>query len=179
MARRYLFGPVTRPFAEQNLYEEREAGDCVAFGLTDAPDLTIGLSDTWEDMVARLPSDWLPRFIVLYLPYERIPSFLWSAPAPVVALAADWNLLWHHFRRCLHRADLVLTDEAGVEVMAREGIGHARAANLYGCERAFLGAQPLGHLHHGRASPLHQGPDRRRRCLELSAGRGRQRHPGH
>jgi hypothetical protein len=136
MSQRYLFGPVTRAFAEQNLYQEREAGNCLAFGLTDGPDLTIGLSDAWEDMSARLPSGWLPDFVVLYLPYERIPRFLWSAPVPLVALAAYWNLLWHHYRHCLGRSDLVLTDEAGVEVMAREGIGHARAANLFGCERA-------------------------------------------
>jgi hypothetical protein len=35
---------------------------------------------------------------------------------------------------------LVLTDRAGVEVMARAGMDHARYANLYGCERDFLNA---------------------------------------
>src|SRR5438105_3049511 len=139
MTQRYLFGPVSTAFAEQNLYDERQAGNCLAFSVNGGPDLTIGLSDTWDAMLARLPSGWLPDFVVLYLPYERIPAFLWSAPVPVVALAADWNLLWHHYRHCLGRADLVLTDEAGVEVMGREGMLHARAANLYGCERRFLG----------------------------------------
>jgi hypothetical protein len=144
MTQRYLFGPVSTTFAEQNLYEERQGGNCLAFGLKDGPDMTVGLSDTWDDMADRLPAGWLPDFVVLYLPYERIPSFLWLAPVPLVALAADWNLLWHHYRRCLQRADLVLTDEAGVEVLGREGMGHVRAANLYGRAWLFGGVRGQG-----------------------------------
>ena len=32
MPRRYLFGPVTGEFADQNLYQARRAGVCLAFG---------------------------------------------------------------------------------------------------------------------------------------------------
>jgi hypothetical protein len=132
MTRRYLFGPVSTTFAEQNLYEEREAGNCLAFGVRDGPDLTIGLSDTWEGVAWRLPAGWAPDFVVLYLPYERIPACVWSAPVPVVALAADWNLLWHHYRRCLRHADLVLTDQAGVEVIKSQITNDKQIAKLKG-----------------------------------------------
>jgi tetratricopeptide (TPR) repeat protein len=137
MTRRYLFGPVSTTFTDQNLYEERQGGNCLAFDLKAGADLTISPRDNWEAVCARLPGGWRPDFVVLYLPYRQIPACLWSAPLPVVALAADWNLLWHHYRNCLRRVDLVLTDRPGVEAMSREGILHARSANLFGLERGW------------------------------------------
>jgi tetratricopeptide (TPR) repeat protein len=54
---------------------------------------------------------------------------------PLVGLAQDWNLLWHTYRHLLPHVDRVLTDTVGVELLAKEGIRHARAANLFGLER--------------------------------------------
>src|SRR5437660_626985 len=122
--RRYLFGPVSEAFADQSLYQQRLAGQCLAFDAAGSMDLKIGAGDSWECVTARVPEGWRPEFIVLYLPYTSIPACLWSAPVPIVGLAADWNLLWHHYRHCLRRCDLVLADKLGGEVMAREGIGH-------------------------------------------------------
>ena len=85
---------------------------------------------------------WQPDFIALYLPYTVVPECLWSAQVPRIGLAADWNLLWHDYRRSLRACHLVLTDAAGVDVMAREGIAHAQAFNLFGCERAYLEPPP-------------------------------------
>ena len=68
MGRRYLFGPVTRAFAEQNLYSQREIGDCLAFDAGGTTDLAIGPADSWEAVRQRLPTGWEPDFIVLYLP---------------------------------------------------------------------------------------------------------------
>ncbi len=129
---RYLFGPVSKDFSEQNLGQPTRMGECLTFNFGLDADLTIGPHDTWDSLHGRLPPDWQPDFIVLYLPYTSIPACLWSAPVPIIGLAADWNLLWHHYRSVLRRCDLVLTDAAGVEVMRREGILHARAAVLYG-----------------------------------------------
>ena len=138
MPRHYLFGPVTPLYADQNLYRHRQARQCLAFDEQGATDLAIGQGDAWESICARLPDGWQPDFIVLQLAYTTIPPALWKAPVPLIGLASDWNLLWHHYRRQLRRCDLVLTDAAGVDVMAREGISHACAAVLFGCERAFL-----------------------------------------
>jgi GT2 family glycosyltransferase/tetratricopeptide (TPR) repeat protein len=140
--RRYLFGPVTADFAEQYLSRPRGAGECLAFSADGSTDLTIGADDTWEAICGRLPTGWQPDFIALYLPYTTIPASLWTAPVPLVGLAADWNLLWHSYRRLLRRCDLVLTDLPGVEVLAREGIPHARVANLFGLPRSFLDGSP-------------------------------------
>src|SRR5262249_28482204 len=52
--------------------------------------------------------------------------------------AADWSFQWHSYRHCLPKCDLVLTDAPGVEQMEREGIWHARAANLSGCGPSYL-----------------------------------------
>jgi tetratricopeptide (TPR) repeat protein len=140
MPRRYLFGPVSAAFAEQKLHAARREGDCLAFNAAGDTDLTVGPQDTWEQVAARLPPGWRPDFLALRLDYTTVPEGLWSAPLLLVGLAADWTLLWHHYRRCLRRCDLVLTDAPGVAALARDGLPHARAANLFGCERADLEA---------------------------------------
>jgi hypothetical protein len=140
MPKRYLFGPINATYADQHLRRACQAGDCRVFDQSGSTGFTIGPSDSWQDVCGRLPDGWRPDFIALYLSYMHVPRCLWTAPVPVVGLAPDWNLLWHQYRRQLRRTDLVLTDTAGVEALAREGIAHARAANLYGAERAFAEA---------------------------------------
>jgi hypothetical protein len=142
MPRRCPFGPVTADFAGRNLHRARQAGDCVALDRAGATDLAIEPADTSETVCARLPAGWQPDFVVLYLLYTIVPACLWSAPVPLIGWGPHWNLLWHGHRRRLRGCDLVLTDTAGVEAMAREGIAHARAANLFGCGRSFLEAMP-------------------------------------
>ncbi len=138
MNSRYLFGPVTPAFAAEHLAQARASGECLTFNAQGGADLTIRPGDRWEDIEKFLPGDWRPSFIALYLPYTSIPAGLWEAPCPLVGLAADWNLCWHWYRHCLRSVEIALTDTAGVEALHREGIPHARAANLYGLERSFL-----------------------------------------
>jgi GT2 family glycosyltransferase/predicted Zn-dependent protease len=143
MTLRYFYGPVAADFAARNLAGPRRRGECLAFDLANGADLTIGPADTWEDVCRRFPAGWQPDFLALGLHYTHIPACLWSAPVPVVGLAADWNLLFHWYRYSLMRqCELVLTDMPGVEVLARSGIHHARAANLFGLDRAFLDNPP-------------------------------------
>jgi GT2 family glycosyltransferase/predicted Zn-dependent protease len=145
MSRRHLFGPTTPSFAYHNLEEQRQAGCCLAFDPAGATNIVIGPSDTWEEVCHRLPQGWQPDFVVLYLPYTTIPACLWTAPVPLIGLAADWQLQWHSYRRRLRCVDLILTDTAGVEALARAGISHARAANLFGCPPSFVnGPWPEG-----------------------------------
>jgi len=67
-----------------------------------------------------------------------IPACLWSAPVPVIGLAPHWDLLWHSYRHQLPLCDLVLADSCGVATLKGQGITHARAVNLCGCERSWL-----------------------------------------
>jgi len=138
MPRRHLFGPVSAAFAAQHLARQCRAALCRTLDAVDFPEGAAAAADTWNALLTRLPADWRPEFVALDLHYTAVPPVLWSAPVPVVGLAADWNLLWHHYRRALRRCDLVLTDAAGVDALAREGITHARSANLFGCGRDFL-----------------------------------------
>jgi GT2 family glycosyltransferase/tetratricopeptide (TPR) repeat protein len=137
MALRCLFGPVTGAFADQNLNRPRSVGDCLAFGPDGNADLTIKPGDSWEEVRRQLPAGWEPDLLTLHLAYGSIPGCLWRAPLPKVGLATDWNLLWHYYRGRLSRCDLVLTDAAGAEALAREGIA-AQAAALCGCDRGFV-----------------------------------------
>jgi GT2 family glycosyltransferase/Tfp pilus assembly protein PilF len=136
MTLRYLFGPVTKHFAEQNLRGPRQAGDCLAFNTDGDVDLTIGPRDTWNDVRARLPSGWEPDLVALWLPYTTVPGCLWSAPPVRVGLATDANLLWHYYRRALAACDLVFTDAWGAERCQQAGIAQARPGILCGCENA-------------------------------------------
>jgi GT2 family glycosyltransferase/tetratricopeptide (TPR) repeat protein len=142
MARRYLFGPVTPPFADQCLNRVRKEETCLTFDADGKTDLAIGPADSWGQVCGRFPAGWQPDFIALWLPYTSIPACLWSAPVPVVGLALDWPLLWHYYRRRLRSCDLTFIDPPGVEALAAEGISHVRPANLYGCDRAFLDLLP-------------------------------------
>jgi GT2 family glycosyltransferase/Flp pilus assembly protein TadD len=137
MALNYLVGPVTGVYAWRCWKEPRKQGVCRAFNPVGDADLAVGPDDTWEDVCRRLPAGWRPDFIALYLPYATIPRCLWSAPVPLVGLAADYNLLWHGYRHVLPRCELVLTDAPGAEAMRRAGFDHARASNLYGLEHPF------------------------------------------
>ncbi len=85
--------PATASPAEQHPRCRREAGLCRTFALAGTADLAVGLGDTWDAVQARLPAAWRPDFVALDLHYTAVPAALWSAPLPVVGLAADWNLL--------------------------------------------------------------------------------------
>lgn len=136
MARRHLFGPVSAAFADQNLRRHIEASACVCFSQDEA--LQGGPSDTWDSVLAKLPAGWQPEFLVLHPQYGTIPPVWWQAPIPIVGLAGDWNLLWHHYRHALPHCDLVLSDATGVARLKRLGIAQVRPAQLFGCQRAFV-----------------------------------------
>jgi tetratricopeptide (TPR) repeat protein len=138
MRLRYLFGPVTARFADQNLRRQRQSGSCRTFDARGTSDTAIGPTDSWETVCARLPRTWQPDAIVVSLATEAIPPCIWAAPVPVIGLATSWSLLWHYYRQRLRTCDLVLCDSVGAEVLKRQGLDQARAANLYGCERIFL-----------------------------------------
>src|SRR5262249_17859278 len=137
MQLRYLVGPVTGTFRDQNLRALCERGECLTFG-GEGNDLPDTAARAWPDVEALLPAGWRPDFVAVSLSYRSVPAWVWSAPVPLVGLAPDWQLLWHDLRHRAARCDLVLTDRRGVEVMRRGGLAHARYANLFGLERAWL-----------------------------------------
>jgi len=146
---RYLFGPVSRKFADDHLFSARAAGECLAFEWGPGADLAISPDDTWESFQARLPAGWRPDFIALYLPYRTIPEWMWAAPVPLVGLAGDANLLWHCYRRQLPGCDLVLADTETSERLEREARAEGRevrirAFNLYGAPASL--ADSVGRL---------------------------------
>jgi GT2 family glycosyltransferase/predicted Zn-dependent protease len=128
---RYLFGPAAPGFAERHLSAHRRAGLCRYFNPTEGADVTITPAHTWEEVARQFPEDWQPDCVVLHLAFTSIPLCLWSAPVPLVGLAPDWRTLWHYYRHCLPACDLVLTDRAGVDVMAREHYPHVWGTDLF------------------------------------------------
>ncbi len=132
MPLRYLFGPVSKSFAEQNLAGVIAGGECVTFGPDKDATLRIRPGDSWEQVCGRLPDGWRPDFLALWLPYTTVPTCLWTAPVPKVGLAADAHLLWTRYQAALPYCDLVFADAPGAELLRQAGIGQARAGYL--CE---------------------------------------------
>ncbi len=137
MSLRYLFGPVTPRFAEQNLREPRRAGWCKTYGPpgSDVPTLA---ADTWPAVCDRLPAGWRPDALVLHLASAPPPEWVWSAQVPVVGLVTGWPLLWHALRRQLAFCDLVVAGPAAASRLVHTGIRNILEANLFGCERLYL-----------------------------------------
>jgi glycosyltransferase involved in cell wall biosynthesis len=131
---RQLFGPAEPSLAAMTLAGNQ---DCQFFDLAGKQPISLAPNGSWEDLKSQLPPDFTADILVLWLPYMAIPERLWQAPLPIIGLAPDWNLLWHGYRRLLSRCDLVLTDQPGIERLARAGITNARAANLFGLRPAF------------------------------------------
>jgi hypothetical protein len=138
MSRRYLLGPVGEPFAASALRPQRQSGEVVVFGPGPTADLVLRWGDTWPDVRARLPSGWVPDGIVLCLPDLLVPRGLWSAPIPLVALADNWALFWHYYRRNLPRCELVLTPVDGVGPFTQQGIDQARPFPFIGGSETSL-----------------------------------------
>jgi GT2 family glycosyltransferase len=139
----HLFGPVDKNLADHSLKQSRAQGECLAFG-SDV-DLSALPEASWQEVESKFPSGWRPEYVAVWLAYQQVPAWVWTAPVPVIGLAADWNLLWHSYSALLPRCDVVLTDEAGVEVMLRADLKHAHFANLYGLEWEFLNqSEPEG-----------------------------------
>ncbi len=119
---RYLVGPVSAEHAARYWLGPRQTGHCLAFQDHSNLDLTVGLEDTWEELLARLPADWRPDLLVLEPAGGIVPPALWNAPVPVVALARSWRQRWHAYHRLLPRCDLILAESAGAEALAQAGI---------------------------------------------------------
>ena len=121
----------------------RQAGDCLTFHpQPNQGDLLLRPTDSWEDLLARLPAGWRPDLVVLSLTYGTIPDCLWSAPVPRLALASDWNLLWHYYRRRLPACDVVVSDTMGAELLGRLELTRVVPGNLCGCDCSFTDAPP-------------------------------------
>lgn len=134
----HLFGPLKPEYADQLISKQRRSGTCLMFG-PDGSDVVAAPTDSWTEISAKIPAGFDPQFLALWLAYAQIPAGIWDAPIPIVGLAADWNLLFHRYRRdYLPRCDLILTDVPGVAVIKKAGFEHAQVANLFGLEQAFL-----------------------------------------
>src|SRR6202051_3802616 len=105
---RFLFGPMAAGERARLLGQSHQGGQCLTFGSADA-DLVVRPGDSWASIAAKL-NGWQPDAVVVRPAYHTIPIGIWDAPAPVIALAIDWNLTFHALVPILQRCDLVLTD---------------------------------------------------------------------
>jgi glycosyltransferase involved in cell wall biosynthesis len=133
MPLRYLVGPTAADGNPETVEGIRRDGHCRAFGFGDSVDLRVAATDSWDQVFSREPAGWRPDFIALWLAGTSVPAWVWAAPVPLVGVAASWDRHWHHYRRCLSRCDLVVTDPPAAAAFTRAGISHVNAVVLDGC----------------------------------------------
>jgi glycosyltransferase involved in cell wall biosynthesis len=132
MSLNYLFGPVSRAFAENDLRLVRQAGNCLTFNAEGDVDLRIAMGDSWADVCTRFPSGWSPDLIALCSPFSAVPGCLVSAPAVRVALVTDCRECWHAYRRLLPVFDVVFADPEIAETLRSAGFSQTRPTHLCG-----------------------------------------------
>jgi glycosyltransferase involved in cell wall biosynthesis/predicted Zn-dependent protease len=140
MPRRFLFGPVNAEFAREKLATFRAAGACLCFDTQPGVDIVVGVSGSWDEVYRQLPPDWQPDYLAVFLQYRLIPAWVWAAPVPVIGVAGDWNLLWHHYRSLCRWCDAIVTDQVGVPLFRSEGVKIAREGMIYGLDASYLDA---------------------------------------
>jgi len=131
----YLYGPFDRTLPSGDPREDCARGECLRFG--ENGDLRPAMNASWPEVERLFPADWRPEFIALWPAYRQVPDWVWKAPIPIVALAADWQVLWHQFRDQLRQADMILTDLPGVEALNSAGFDQARTMMLYGLDQRY------------------------------------------
>jgi glycosyltransferase involved in cell wall biosynthesis/Flp pilus assembly protein TadD len=137
---RTLFGPVTAAFAAEYLSELRRSGDCLAFNTEGDVDVTVCSEATWPDILERLPADWRPDLLALWLGEQPLPPALWSAPVPIIGLVRHWERFWPWYLQVLPGCEGVLADPAGAEALIQVGLTQTRPAHLCGLGQALLDA---------------------------------------
>ncbi len=85
MPLRYLFGPVSGNFGEQNLHPQRRSGVCLTFGADRHADVQIRTTDSWSEVSKQFPNGWQPDFLVLNLAEGVVPHCLCAA-----SLSPEW-----------------------------------------------------------------------------------------
>ncbi|MBI5095098.1 MAG: glycosyltransferase [Candidatus Hydrogenedentes bacterium] len=75
--------------------------------------------ETWNEVIARIRSEWKPDLVLCWTP-ELCPPPLGIEDSTIrtVALVSDWNILYPLLAVNLSRYDLVLCDKPGVEVFS-------------------------------------------------------------
>ncbi len=140
---RYLFGPIWGAFPAGFLVDARQSGACRLFG-EGAVDIAFAANSpdlSWERLVASIPPDEQPQFLMLWLTTPSIPESLWNAPIPIIGLSPNWPQHWNWLRTVAGRCKLLFTDSAGVQNLKRAGINHARPAILCGLPKAMLNVE--------------------------------------
>jgi 2-polyprenyl-3-methyl-5-hydroxy-6-metoxy-1,4-benzoquinol methylase/tetratricopeptide (TPR) repeat protein/glycosyltransferase involved in cell wall biosynthesis len=114
-----------------------EIHEALSFGEHEEADIPYKWeTDTFQDILNRLPEGWEPDFILWVCSYYPIPEGIEHSPYPTVAAIADWNLIWTSLRVNLKRFDWIVTDKAGVDLYRRAGYTNVDYWPLF-CQHAF------------------------------------------
>ncbi|HXG15803.1 MAG TPA: glycosyltransferase, partial [Calidithermus sp.] len=115
---RVLIGPLNRR-DHRAVLGDLDGLDVLAFDRVDADLAFDPAREPLESLWQRLPAGWRPDLLLWWSPeYSLLPEGIERCPVPSVAALGDWNLGFWSTAPLLEAFDWVVTDRAGVQVLA-------------------------------------------------------------
>src|SRR6478672_10649167 len=111
LARPFLIGPVATSWVHEHLPAEMRGPHLHSFGWRNES-ASLDQCHGWADLLARLPAGAAPEYLLLLCGDGATPSWLLDAPIPIVALAINPAITWHHLRSWLWHCEGVITAPA-------------------------------------------------------------------
>ncbi|MGL6074111.1 MAG: glycosyltransferase [Fimbriiglobus sp.] len=131
---RYLFVPAPTGFASDFLAQPRLRGECLCLGA----DIRFRSWDSWADIRARFPAGWQPDVILIWMADPHVPDGIWTAPVPIIGLAANWFARGHFYRHLMPLCDGIFASPPAVAALANQGYTAVAIADFSGLgESAF------------------------------------------
>lgn len=95
----------------ENIIKELETYDVLTFGHNEGVDIKIEPYEGFEEVIKRIPKNWIPNFCLIQAPdYTIVPPDIRYAPFPIVTIpsAGDWDTDICYTKDILKHSDLVI-----------------------------------------------------------------------
>jgi len=131
--KRLLLGPFSKPEWSEYMVGAFDDFDTLTFGSWAGADVHMLGMPSFADVMAALPSDWEPDYLVLWRPeYGYIPAGLEHAEFPVAMMISDWYLAFSDSLEAAWRVDLIVTGTRGERVFRAAGFDNVVAMPMLG-----------------------------------------------
>lgn len=133
MKKRLLVGPFIEAGLSDYMVGAFDDFDTLTFGSWPKADIQIPGLPSLQEIIASLPPDWAPDFLILWRPeYGYFPPGLEYAQCPVAMLISDWYLAFSDSLESAWRVDMVITGTLGQRIFRKAGFDNVLAMPMLG-----------------------------------------------
>jgi tetratricopeptide (TPR) repeat protein len=129
---------------ENYLKQHIPGHEIMTFGYNEGVNIRIDIGDGFEEVIKRLPENWIPDFCLLWeIEWSLLPKGMESVPFPIVALISDWDYDISLLKRWIECVDLIITTSE-FEKNAFQIIGGQKVLTFYyiGIMKEFFNKSP-------------------------------------